>query len=136
MPAGRPKAKAELTAAQVERLAKIGCADDEIAALAGIAESTLQENFRAHLTKGRAQLRERLRRRQLRRALDDGSDTMLIWLGKQYLGQRDKNDLSLREEPPDINWDLVPEPLQIDFLERRATLAQIVAFLAQQRRAE
>lgn len=94
MTAGRPKAKAGLTAAQIERLAKIGCSDDEIAALAGIAESTLQENFRAHLTKGRANLRERLRRRQLRRALDDGSDTMLIWLGKQYLGQRDKADLS------------------------------------------
>jgi hypothetical protein len=31
----------------------------------------------------------KLRRRQIRAALD-GNITMLIWLGKQYLGQRDQ----------------------------------------------
>jgi hypothetical protein len=26
--------------------------------------------------------------------LEDGNSTMLVWLGKQYLGQRDKNELT------------------------------------------
>lgn len=90
---GRPKAQPALTEKQIEQLAAIGCSDDEIATLAGIAESTLQDRFRAHLKAGRAQLRQRLRKKQIARAMA-GSDTMLIWLGKQYLEQRDKNEIS------------------------------------------
>jgi len=85
----RPLAKVNLTPEQIEQVASFGCTDDEIATLAGVAERTLQTRFRAQLKDGRARLRERLRKAQVDRALN-GSDTMLIWLGKQYLGQRDR----------------------------------------------
>jgi hypothetical protein len=34
-----------------------------------------------------------LRRHQWR-ALEEGNTTMLVWLGKQYLGQREKNEVT------------------------------------------
>ena len=84
----RPQKTATLTAEQIEQLAAIGCADSEIAALCQISEHVLQRSFGAQLKNGRANLRVRVRRKQLERA-DQGSDTMLIWLGKVYLNQRE-----------------------------------------------
>ena len=100
--AGRPKAQPTLTPDQVEELAAIGCSDAEIAVLASVSEATVKRHFEPHIKRGRANLRERLRKAQISKALGfakhdaDGAmytvgpDTpMLIWLGKQYLGQRD-----------------------------------------------
>lgn len=84
----RPQKTATLTEAQIEALAANGSSDDEIAALAGIDEATLKRSFAPQLKKGRGALRIRIRKKQLQRA-DEGSDTMLIWLGKVYLGQRE-----------------------------------------------
>lgn len=36
---------------------------------------------------------ERQDRRLLWKAANSGNTTMLIWMGKQYLGQRDRQDL-------------------------------------------
>ena len=93
-------------------MAAVGCTDSEIAALAGIDERTLKRSFAPLLKTGRADLRTNLRTAQVRKALghyqqritDSGAvdtyltapdNTMLIWLGKQYLGQRDKSDLDV-----------------------------------------
>lgn len=43
------------------------------------------------MNKGLARMKISLRRKQIQLA-DDGDRTMLIWLGKQHLGQRDKFD--------------------------------------------
>jgi DNA-binding CsgD family transcriptional regulator len=103
----RPQKTATLTAEQIEQLAAVGCTDTEIATLAGISEGTLKRSFDPLLKKGRSDLRSNLRTAQVRKALGvivqqedkDGEtiiyqtppdNTMLIWLGKQYLGQRDK----------------------------------------------
>ena len=69
-------------------LAEIGCNDREIADWFGIAENTLRYNFSAELTKGREGLKQKLRRAQLSLALG-GNAVMLIWLGKNLLGQSD-----------------------------------------------
>ena len=53
-----------------------------------IKEDTLRYNFADYLTKGRAGMKRRLRSVQLTTALG-GNATLLIWLGKQYLGQSD-----------------------------------------------
>jgi hypothetical protein len=73
---------------EVFKLASIGCKDIEIADWFGIDNNTLRYNFSAELTKGREHLKQSLRRAQLTVALN-GSAVMLIWLGKQYLGQSD-----------------------------------------------
>src|SRR5580700_2692665 len=91
-PGGRPPAVIDLLT--VERAASIGCTVEEIAAILGIARSTLFERkaddpaIEDAIEKGRGTGRATLRRLQWDKA-QQGSDTMLIWLGKQVLGQRD-----------------------------------------------
>ena len=72
----------------VERLAQMGCKDSEIAEWFGIDENTLRYNFSVELLKGKLQLSQSLRQAQIRLAMN-GNATMLIWLGKNILGQSD-----------------------------------------------
>jgi hypothetical protein len=73
---------------EVYKLATIGCKNQEIANWFGIDENTLTYNFSEELLKGKENLKQSLRRAQLRLALN-GNATMLIFLGKNYLGQSD-----------------------------------------------
>lgn len=73
---------------QVQDLASIGCTDRDVANFFGIDENTLRYNFSDYLIKGREELKVSLRRAQLKLALG-GNATMLIWLGKNILGQTD-----------------------------------------------
>ena len=98
--AGRPRKPIKLSGEQIEQLASIGCTDEEIANLADVSELTLRRYFQPQLKKGRSMLRVRLRRQQIKMALDDNNVTMAIWLGKQYLGQRDRHEVSGDEERP------------------------------------
>lgn len=70
----------------VERLAQMGCKDSEIADWFGIDENTLRYNFSVELLKGKLALNQSLRQAQIKLALN-GNATMLIWLGKNILGQ-------------------------------------------------
>lgn len=81
----------------VESYAQLGCKDHEIADLVGLNDDTLRFNFKAELIKGRAQLKQSLRRKQIEVALD-GNVTMLIFLGKNFLGQSDSPAASESEE--------------------------------------
>ncbi len=76
---------------QVEKLASYGLTNKEIAEALGFDDSTLKRKFENFLTKGKANLKQRLKRKQIDVALG-GNVSMLIWLGKQYLGQADKLD--------------------------------------------
>ena len=71
---------------EVYKLAQIGCKDKEIAEWFGIDSNTLRYNFSVELLKGRESLKHSLRRAQISVALN-GNPTMLIWLGKNMLGQ-------------------------------------------------
>lgn len=73
---------------EVWKLAEIGCTDREIATWFMVDENTLRYNFSDYLAKGRMALHRRLRAMQIKTALS-GNATLLIWLGKQYLGQSD-----------------------------------------------
>ena len=88
MPAGRPKK--EIDYVTVEKLANIQCTQDEIASFLGISTRTLQrdEQFMELFNRGRENGKMSLRRIQWKHA--EKSVPMAIWLGKQYLGQRDK----------------------------------------------
>jgi AraC-like DNA-binding protein len=83
----------------VQELAAVGCTDEEIARIAGVSEGTIKRHFDPQLKQGRGSLREKLRKAQVARALQ-GSDTMLIWLGKQYLDQHDKQEIRGHAEKP------------------------------------
>jgi hypothetical protein len=81
----------------VYKLAAIGCTDSDIARWFDIAESTLKYNFSEILQKGREDLKQSLRMAQLKLALN-GNAVMLIWLGKNLLGQSD-NPGANNEQP-------------------------------------
>lgn len=76
----------------VEGMAGVGATNVEIADFLGLDESTVRARCGDVLTKARAGLKVRLRRAQMTAALG-GNPAMLIWLGKQALGQKDKHEL-------------------------------------------
>jgi hypothetical protein len=88
----------EIDAAQVEKLAQIGCKNTEIADYFLCSEDTITRRFAEELTKGRADLRMSLRRMQIKSA-QAGNVVMLIWLGKQMLGQQDRTIVELSKIP-------------------------------------
>jgi hypothetical protein len=119
--------------ALVERLAMIHCTAEEIAAAIDVNKDTLYTEanapqFLAAVARGRALGKESLRRAQFNVALGDPgfvgdpknkipprpprdpNPTMLIWLGKTVLDQREKIAFpSDPEKPLDPNWDTLPE---------------------------
>jgi hypothetical protein len=74
--------------ADVFKLAALGCNNKEIAQWFDVDEGTLEYNFRDIMRKGREELKQSLRRAQIKLALS-GNAVMLIWLGKNILGQSD-----------------------------------------------
>ena len=96
--AGRPK-KYDIDKDKVEQLASFGCTNTEIASFFGCSENTIRRNYGENLTKGRDKGKIRLRQMQWK-AADKGNVAMLIWLGKQVLGQAEKQEVKW-ENPVD-----------------------------------
>lgn len=97
-PKGRPAAfhapEAEKEATRVQDLAAIGLSDEQISLIMDCSESTLKASFSASLKKGRARIAKNILAKQMYLAFEKDNCTMLIWLGKQYCGQRDKHEVS------------------------------------------
>lgn len=95
---GRPKLVLNATGIDlIVEAAEIMCTDDEIAGLLGVSVDTLtrEENataFAEAKKKGNTKGKKSLRRTQFEIA-KKGNATMAIWLGKQYLGQRENDDV-------------------------------------------
>lgn len=87
----RPKKVIDYEA--VEKLANLQCTQEEIASFLGLSVRTLQrdEEFCRIYKKGQDNGRMSLRRMQFK--LADKNPTMAIWLGKQYLKQRDNIEI-------------------------------------------
>lgn len=81
----------------VEKLCSLHCTGEEIAGILDVDYDTLNTRikekygygFSDYFKKKSAKGSASLRRRQYELAMD-GNPTMLVWLGKQYLGQVDK----------------------------------------------
>jgi hypothetical protein len=90
----------------VARLCEIMCTKQEIAGVLGIHEDTLGNrikqvfglDFSAYYDQKGAKGRASLRRKQFS-AAQKGNTAMLIWLGKQWLGQRDKVEQVTLNDP-------------------------------------
>ena len=111
--AGRPK-KYQIDKEQVSKLASFGCTNLEIASFFGCEETHIRKNYSEFLTKGREKGKIRLRQAQWNRAmggsdkdgksLNNGNVTMLIWLGKQMLGQADKTEYTWENPVEEIEF--------------------------------
>ncbi len=101
----RPKGtEIKLNPEQIEKFAQIGATQKEMAWLLGISTGTLESRlqrpiYRAALERGQGNLAMSLKRKQVEMALA-GDRTMLVWLGKNYLGQSDKLDTKLTGSGP------------------------------------
>ena len=83
----------------IEDLARVACTDEEIASVLGVSVDTLQsydnlESFSECRQKGKEMGKASLRRKQYEVAMK-GNTTMLVWLGKQYLDQRERIEASV-----------------------------------------
>lgn len=102
--AGRPLAAIDWET--VRKLAAIACTVDEVAGVIGVSHDTLERaSKRVHkkaITEYMAPFaaagNASLRRRQWQAAMD-GDRTMLVWLGKQRLGQVDSHHQKISGDP-------------------------------------
>ena len=81
---GRPRK--EIDTELLYKLAQIHCTMKEMVDILGVSEDTLKRRFAGIIDKGKAEGKMRLRRKQIEVAMQ-GNAVMLIWLGKQMLGQ-------------------------------------------------
>ena len=78
----------EIDPQQVETMASYGMTIAEMADVFKVSRDVLDRRFQGEYHKGRADLKMKLRRKQIDVALG-GNVVMLIWLGKQMLGQKE-----------------------------------------------
>jgi carbamoylphosphate synthase small subunit len=116
---------------QVKSLASLQCTQQEILAITNVDDKTLtkaclreqgktwKEFVRDAMASGCAALRKK----QFEVALQEGNPRMLVWLGKQYLGQFDRVETKAEVTVHPTEWleQLEPEELEV--------LAQIKAKL-------
>jgi len=88
---------------QVEKLGMLMCTLEECSAFLDVKRTTLEkrQDFLDAWRKGKEKGKMSLRRHQFHQA--EKSAAMAIWLGKQYLGQTDKQSLEHSGEMK-INW--------------------------------
>ena len=70
--------------------------------MAGTTVAILEKRFKNLIEKGRAEGKKSLRRAQMEKALA-GDVRMLIWMGKQYLDQKDTP--TDQENTAPLPWD-------------------------------
>lgn len=93
--------KLELDEGLIERLAMIHCPNKEIAAALDCHVDTLTDRYSELIAKGRDKGRLTLRRVQWE-AAQKGNVVMMIWLGKQLLGQKDVSRVEITEIPDEV----------------------------------
>lgn len=95
----------------IENLAKIQCTDEEIAAVIGLSVDVLTNSnngasFAEAKKRGQNSGKASLRRMQYE-AAEKGNATILVWLGKQYLGQTDKQE-TITHGSQDLVFNIIP----------------------------
>mgnify|MGYP003114565514 FL=1 len=93
----RPK-KYNIDTDEVFKLASYGCSNVEIADFFGCDESLIRKSYSEYIRKGKASGKTRLRQLQWDSA-EKGNVAMLIFLGKNILGQQDRLETAELDEP-------------------------------------
>lgn len=104
---GRPRA--DIDKDQFRKLCEMQCTKQEICEWFKITDKTLdafcrreyKASFSEVYAKNRANGKISLRRAQFQLATQRLNPTMLIWLGRQYLGQTDRPEDSIEQEDSD-----------------------------------
>jgi hypothetical protein len=110
--------KKNISRKAVFELAKIGCTREEMGRVLGCNATTIGRRFREEVERGMADLKVRLRRKQISAALG-GNIGMLIWLGKQLLDQTERNRTELAGQ--------VETPITLSVEELDANIRELLA---------
>lgn len=98
-----PKKNKKLVAKEVVfNLAAIMCTNEEIGQVLGLSPTAIKNKYQKVIDQGRAQGKKSLRRSQFEKAIA-GDVRMLIFLGKNYLGQSDTGDQGEDNQP--LPWE-------------------------------
>lgn len=108
---GRPRK--EIDWEEVDKLLAIHANEEEVAGWFECSVDTIYNrcledhgmNFSEYYKQKRSTGRISLRRKQFQTAMN-GNVSMLIWLGKQWLGQVDKQEISANLVPIELNYAL------------------------------
>lgn len=111
----RPRKQDNIDKQQFENLCGIQCTLVEISSFFKVSEDTIQrwckktykDDFTTVFERYRSNGKISLRRSQWRQA--EKNPTMAIWLGKQYLGQKDEQTVNQNISPVVIKDDIVDE---------------------------
>lgn len=106
---GRPKSKVDKE--MFEKLCGLHCTLIEISGFMGISDDTIERWCKREYKKPFAEINKlkrgkgavSLRRKQFEIAMS-GNPTLLIWLGKQYLNQTEKNETFERDKPFELSY--------------------------------
>ena len=104
---------------RVRQLVEEGLTIEEVGFFLKCSESTIYKNFGEEIKEGRFLRDSCLRKKQVELA-KGGNPTMLIWLGKQLLGQKDQKEVTGHIEHEHI--DLTP--LSDDSIRQIASLVE------------
>lgn len=98
-PQGRPKASENWSEERFYDFGAFRATHETMAEILGVSTRTIEREmandespFCRAYKKGLGELKDRISQAQVREALK-GNPTLLVWLGKQYLGQKDKQDI-------------------------------------------
>ena len=116
-PVGRPRI--ELDPKQAKIFGYFRATYQTMAEQIGCSHDTIQRemdrensDFASEYKKGFAAMKMKLSEAQVKTAIDEHNPTLLVWLGKQYLGQKDVPDSG--NENKDITVILKPHKLADD----------------------
>lgn len=87
---------------QLLRMAEVGCSVKEMCTILGVVKDrdTLVKHYGELIQYGKMVGNNLLRRVQFAKAVDEGNVQMLMWLGKQRLGQTDDGKMGNDEPLP------------------------------------
>jgi hypothetical protein len=120
-----PRPPADIDIDQLEKLGALWPTVEEIADFFGVARMTMWRrmdqfpSYREALERGQSKGRLSLRRWQMK-AAEGGNPTMLIWLGKQILHQKDQQEV-ISNVDPGLTSD-APETLSSEELRRQISV--------------
>lgn len=102
--------KKKLDKKLIVELAHIQCTNSEIAAIVGCNIDTLHDRFSEVIAQAREAGHESLRRAQWKKAVHEGNPSLLMWLGRFYLKQRE--EMTFTSTEPEVRallekWEVV-----------------------------